>query len=326
MIKQNPFLERGMLKSAGRFFGRQAELDFCLARLRVMQCVSIVGERRIGKSSFLYRLTQVIPQELDARPVHYVDMQAIPDDASFWPAVLAEMGIKIEGDETQLDFTRALRKQPVILCLDEFERVADSGNFGNDFFNTLRSMANQGYLAMVTATQTPLNALVQTDLTSSFFNLFVRQDLQPFAQDEQAAVQASVLETAQESGVEFTPEEVTRAWTRTNGHPWELAVYLSHLWDAKQAGPVDWGSVEKLYLAETVQGISERRVERESGPYAPGAGRMENWITGLAALGGGFFLYALATRNPPSLWIAVFLAVIVTVLTIRALLQTPRSV
>ncbi len=323
MTQQNPFLERGMLKNAGRFFGRQVELDFCLARLRMMQCVSIVGERRIGKSSFLYRLTQIIPQELDARPVHYVDLQAIPDDKSFWPAVLADMG---KEGETQLDFTRVLREQQVVLCLDEFERVADYGNFGNDFFNTLRSMANQGYLAMVTATQTPLNALVQTDLTSSFFNLFVRQDLQPFVQEEQKAVQASVLETAQESGAELTPDEVTRAWTRTNGHPWELAIYLSHLWDAKQAGPVDWGSVEKLYLAETAQGVSERRVEREGILDTPGSRRLENWITGLVVVAGVIFLFGLTIRNIPLLWTGILLAVIDAVLILYASLRTPRSV
>jgi hypothetical protein len=321
MTKQNPFLERGMIKRQERFFGRQAELDFCLQRLREMQNVSVIGERRIGKSSFLYRLTQIIPEQADFKEpvlVRYVDMQAIPDDASFWPAVLKALG---KEGETPLDFVQALRDQRVILCLDEFDRAADPRRFDDDFFNTLRSIANQGYLAMVAATQKPLNELIQPGLTSSFFNLFVRLDLDSFSQDDRAAVQERILTLARESDQPLSRDEVTRAWEKTGGHPWKLMVYLSHLWEAKQADPWDEAEVERLYEAEIKQGRPARQFEqRESWR------RLESWITGLAAAAGGIFLFAITTRNPPALWVAVLLAVIVATLTLYALLQMPRSV
>jgi hypothetical protein len=322
MTNGNPFLERGMIQSEGRFFGRQDELSFCLERLRMMQSVSVVGERRIGKSSLLYRLAQIIPERLEVKSVYYVDLQAIPDADSFWPAVLEQINSK---GETRRDFVQALQRQKTILCLDEFDRTAESQRFGADFFNTLRSMANQGHLAMVTATQRPLNALVQPDLTSSFFNLFVRRDLEPFSQEDQAAVRDGVLRISQDSGVALSPDEIERAWARTGGHPWKLAVYLSHLWDAKQAGRPDWSKVEELYLAEIVQGVPARRSKEEGIPRPPAGQREANLITGLAGVAGVLVLYATATRTVAALWIGLLLAVVVGVLIAYALLRAPRS-
>ncbi len=49
----NPFTNRGPVTNPEDFFGRKDELATILTRLQSLQCVSIVGERRIGKSSLL---------------------------------------------------------------------------------------------------------------------------------------------------------------------------------------------------------------------------------------------------------------------------------
>src|SRR3974390_1975568 len=55
----NPYLNRVMIQDPKQFFGRRSEVRRILARLGAdrPQSISLVGERRIGKSSLLYHLT-----------------------------------------------------------------------------------------------------------------------------------------------------------------------------------------------------------------------------------------------------------------------------
>src|SRR5262252_5210507 len=54
----NPFTNRGVITNPDEFFGREQEIGEIVSRLREMQSSSVVGERRIGKSSLLYHLFQ----------------------------------------------------------------------------------------------------------------------------------------------------------------------------------------------------------------------------------------------------------------------------
>lgn len=60
----NPFTIRGALQRPEEFAGRAAELNDIITRLRSMQSCSVVGERRIGKSSLLYHLSQTGAQRI----------------------------------------------------------------------------------------------------------------------------------------------------------------------------------------------------------------------------------------------------------------------
>ena len=46
----NPYAQRGIIRDRTRFVGRERELQQIFSRLQTMQSVSVVGERRIGKS------------------------------------------------------------------------------------------------------------------------------------------------------------------------------------------------------------------------------------------------------------------------------------
>lgn len=54
----NPFTNRGVIKNEEDFIGREEQLGEIIERLRTLQSSSVVGERRIGKSSLLYHLAQ----------------------------------------------------------------------------------------------------------------------------------------------------------------------------------------------------------------------------------------------------------------------------
>ena len=52
----NPYVSRGPVRNAEMFFGRRQELNEITAFLRGNQSISIVGPRKIGKTSLLYHL------------------------------------------------------------------------------------------------------------------------------------------------------------------------------------------------------------------------------------------------------------------------------
>ena len=56
MSFENPFFHRGAIRRAEEFHGRQAELNQILGLFRNNQSVSIIGPRRIGKSSLVIHL------------------------------------------------------------------------------------------------------------------------------------------------------------------------------------------------------------------------------------------------------------------------------
>ena len=77
----NPFTYGSMITDPQRFIGRRAELAFIMGRLNgdQPQGSSIVGPRRIGKSSLLHYLTSPRPDELlraaPGQQVVYLDAQ-----------------------------------------------------------------------------------------------------------------------------------------------------------------------------------------------------------------------------------------------------------
>jgi hypothetical protein len=68
-----------------------------------------------------------------------------------------------------------------ILCLDEFEELAERrAEFSRDFFMTLRSCSQRG-LSIVTGSQRPLSEITDSsDPTSPFYNTFPLLPLGPF--------------------------------------------------------------------------------------------------------------------------------------------------
>ena len=69
---RNPYLNRSMIRSLDRFFGRQSQIERIMARLDspTPQSVSLVGERRTGKSSLLWHLAQ---EEIYSRRGHLIE-------------------------------------------------------------------------------------------------------------------------------------------------------------------------------------------------------------------------------------------------------------
>jgi len=245
----NPFFHRGAIRRVEDFVGREAEINQTLGLLRNGQSVSLIGPRRIGKSSLLLHLThpsvraryRLDPphslfvmldcQELAGSPPE--EVYELMLDGLLEAATVAGLVVETAtqpGTYRALD--RALQQVyqhgvSVVVLLDEFELLAANPHLTPYFFARLRGLTTKYGLAYLTASQRPLFAITAEEavLSSPFFNIFVTVPLGLFAEEEARALFDKRLSR---TSVTFT-EEMTRYLLWLVGlHPFFLHIAGYH--------------------------------------------------------------------------------------------------
>jgi class 3 adenylate cyclase len=202
----NPYLNRVMLPHKAMFFGRQTLIKRIMGRIGAArpQSVSIVGERRIGKSSLLHYLNLPSTRlELLDRPGSFIyvfiDFQQLratgPDDiiGVIFKELERTLGDKIEiaspanyeGMRLLAEAAREAGYKLILLC-DEFESVTKNDKIKPDFYSYFRSLANNYPLAFVAASGRHLKDMCVTHEISDspFFNIFSVQHVGLFRPEE----------------------------------------------------------------------------------------------------------------------------------------------
>jgi hypothetical protein len=249
MSIHNPFYHRGAIRQADEFYGRDAEINQILGLLRNGQSVSLIGPRRIGKSSLLMHLCRpevrarlnldppkslfvlLDCQELGGSPpeeVYEILMDGLLDAAG-------AAGIPVRGDTQQATY-RALDRvlqqiinqgTAVVVLLDEFELLAVNQHLTPYFFARLRGLTTKYGLAYLTATQRPLFTITAEEeiLSSPFFNIFVTLPLSLFTEEEGLGLLQQRLE---ETPVQFSGELVNHLIFLVGPHPFFLHIAGYH--------------------------------------------------------------------------------------------------
>jgi len=259
----NPFTFGNPIRDPAKFFGRSEELRQVVNRLRssAHESTSIVGERRIGKTSLLKHLENgSVAQELGLPPdqfcMVYMDFQGLTDitPPRFWQRVLQKLERAICRPELAVDI-KQLRTQDAfdlfdledlftmitdeglipVLLLDEFEYVTQNPNFGSDFFGGLRALAIHQNLPLVTATRRELIDLCHSEELkgSPFFNIFSNIVLRPFNQEDVHALLDGYLEGM---GISFTESEREMVSKLGGGYPFFTQMAAFFMFDAKSNG------------------------------------------------------------------------------------------
>ncbi|NOX60690.1 MAG: ATP-binding protein [Chloroflexi bacterium] len=190
---QNPYTHRSTVRDPQMFFGRTGALSRLFALLANGQSVSIVGDRRIGKSSLLYcaGLPQVqarIPgYDFTSYLFIYVDLQgsAAREPSALLSHLLRQLSRQSGGRFTLSEgrispeaFEEAifqLNQQgfTVVFLLDEFDCLTRNEQLDITFFSFLRYMATNYHLCLVVASHRRLADLCHTEIVDSpFFNIF----------------------------------------------------------------------------------------------------------------------------------------------------------
>ncbi len=191
----NPFTNRSMIVNESDFVGREAEIAELLSRVRNLGSVSIVGERRIGKSSLLNHLCLTGNKRLECDDYRfiYIDLQdaRYSTPLRFCKSVIKMLNITPDSLPTDEDCMCKLldaldefgkNGKICVLLIDEFEIVTNvEHKFSEEFFDSLRSAANQHKLSIVTSSQLSLKELTDKGrIVSPFWNIFANQNLGGF--------------------------------------------------------------------------------------------------------------------------------------------------
>jgi len=262
-LTTNPFTFGNPIRDPARFCGRREDIRQIVNRLlsTAHESTSVVGERRIGKTSLLKHLTNTqVAADLgltqDKFCLIYLDFQGLTDitPARFWQRVLSKMeraiclpslGSEINTirkmDEFDLfdleDLFDCISAEgiTIVLLLDEFEYVTRNPNFGPDFFGGLRALAIHQNLPIVTATRRELVDLCHSDEIkgSPFFNIFANIVLRPFSREE---VHEMLVDYLAETELEFSAPEREFVIRMGGGYPFFTQMAGSYLVEAKHKG------------------------------------------------------------------------------------------
>ncbi|MEZ4542253.1 MAG: AAA-like domain-containing protein [Chloroflexota bacterium] len=243
----SPFTYGNPISDPARFFGRSREVEQVFNRLRNAEgeSSSIVGGRRIGKSSLLNYLAHP-----DVRRRHgmdpqqalfiYVDLQMVDNQttpARLWQRLLGQLARQYQDEALAVTLNEIIAAgsfdnfaladlfdnvdrlgRHVVFLLDEFENVTINPNFDPSFFYGLRSLAIQHNLSLVTSSRHELIELTHSQAvrSSPFFNIFATIHMPLFSSVETERLIHGLLAG---TGVEFTEEEMATLAEIADGHP-----------------------------------------------------------------------------------------------------------
>jgi hypothetical protein len=261
----NPFTYGNPISDPRRFFGRSREVDLIFGRLSnsEFESSSVVGDRRIGKTSLLNYLAD--PQVQAAHGLGpdryifvYADLQMVDKTMGperLWRQLLMLMRRRVpEGEIIDAVTTALERSEPlstfdldelfqqvddkglnVVFLLDEFEWITINPNFGLSFYHELRSLIIHHRVALVATSRMNLAELLPdvSARSSPFFNVLATINLRPFSfADFQIMVSRSLSETA----VRFSEPEMEKVLDLAGLHPFFLQAACCMLYDSHHMG------------------------------------------------------------------------------------------
>jgi hypothetical protein len=283
-VQDNPFTYGNPIRDPRRFFGRAREVEQVLGRLRnpEFESSSVVGDRRIGKTSLLKYIAdpgiRVAHGLGDSCNFVYADLQMVDMEmgpGQLWRQLLGSLqeqcrddvivtGLKDLLGRERLDafdldaFFRKVdaRGQRVVFLLDEFDQVTTNPNFGPDFYFGFRSLAIHRKVALVTSSRLELVELCYSEAVKSspFFNIFANINLRMFSPAE---FQSVVSQSLDGTGVRFADSEIEQVLGLAGLHPFFVQVACSLLYEAYRQG-LD---------AAARQDFLGRRFTAEAGPH-----------------------------------------------------------
>jgi serine/threonine protein kinase len=273
--KRNPYLNRVMIKHSSEFFGRSREIRKIYSRLDAPhpQSISIVGDRKIGKSSLLNyiyhpRNRRRYMENHENTIFIYLDFQRdsehdVPTFIDFLFSMFAyECGNAHDYTKHQktLDQLKAVIEElnsegkRIVILMDEFEAITRNKNFEESFFSYLRALANSYRVAYVTSSHEDLQKMCHAkDISDSpFFNIFSNLPLRPLTREE-AIDLIRVPSKAEAVPLERHAEKIIDL---AGYFPLFLQIACSSVFEYlvdDPDGEPDWGDIETTFMDEVDQ-------------------------------------------------------------------------
>ena len=236
-IPNNPFFPlSGKINNSRLVFGREREIKEIFELLNSGSSVALIGDRGSGKSSLLQAVYDLAETKLNpSRQPIYLNMGNIYDEEDFYWALCNEIGIATEEDNVLKGnrFYRKVKKHRLLLILDEVEKMVWDG-FTNQVRSQIRALANDGnnspFRLVVAAPTSLTQAFADSGLDSPFENICIEQVLNPWTEE---ITQAFINNKLQQNTLSFTPSEISRIFTETQGYPLRIMNACHQLYRSK---------------------------------------------------------------------------------------------
>lgn len=225
--RRNPFGDRGCITDATRYLVRQPLTRQVLDELRNGNGVAIVGKSQTGKSSLLHHLQRVAPTAIE-RTVIKIDLQLVETAEDLYEELCEELGMPHQVKVNRLARRLRQQAQPILLCLDEMERLTQLNPF---VLGGLRALADGAgaHLSLVTASRSPLAWLFpeKAEQTSPIHSLCQQYDLPFFSREEAFAL---VQQRLSPERLTLPNPAILQAWHHSRGHPLKLQQALKQVY------------------------------------------------------------------------------------------------
>ena len=219
---ENPFQPLYLpVDKAEQFFNREGELGEIFDLLNSGSGgVNLLGDRQMGKTSMLRRISQLAASELrDKWEPIYLSLHNIHSEADFYHAFCDELGVETC---TGYALTRIMKSRRVLLLLDEVENLQGDG-FTKAIRDVLRGFVGDRFLRLVVASCTLLDQLFPDSndqkSTSPLQHVCPPVTLKPW---QKSMMEKFVKARLEPTGISFSEKEMEKLWLDSQGHPQKL--------------------------------------------------------------------------------------------------------
>lgn len=250
---ENPFDNPTTIRDPERFIGREKELGRIFGLIKNKQNISLVGPRRIGKTSLLTCLRNETIQKRfhfdgSAFIFLYLDLQRFAmKTRDFFDDINLALKQKSLGygdeegfdkDDEFISLLRGFQQRGLhpVLMVDTFDEIAQYEQIDVNVFSFLRAYGNSGQITYITASVQPLGEIFRQlaptrSMVSPFPNIFSVIRLPPFSPSE---AQILLTRLSQGEGLPFTRQEVEWIVEMAGYHPYLLQQVAAVLFEEKR--------------------------------------------------------------------------------------------
>jgi hypothetical protein len=294
-IPHNPFYYIGTIKESRLFIGRKREVAEICEAIGASASVSVVGERRVGKSSLMqYLADPTVKQKNGLQVARYVfayfDFLGYPTitPTELWRRLLAQALSQLAPSPLMSNIQTLLEKENIelaglellmqnfkdvglnlVILFDEFDAAAANPNFDQAFFGGLRNLSKYplSYIVASHRTLSDLRFAHPDALISPFFNFFRRVTLGGFTREE---VETLINVSLQGTSVAFDAPDRELLNALAGSHPFFLQTAAYFLFDAyrydyRQEGRADYRWVQDRVRDNSVEHFRYYWNEAEAG-------------------------------------------------------------
>jgi len=230
-MNKNPFIF-GKPVGKGDFYNRREEIEAAIGFIKRLQSFSVIGERRIGKTSFLKNILsrEVLQAYGIDIETHVVACLGLSSFHKISKESLISTIAKRIAEQTHIEtnsanifdeFKTCIKNlasngKNLIIALDEFEVIAPI--LVDNFSHWLRFIFQEENVVAITASQTTVRELeISGGAASPLFNIFGNIFLGLFGRSE---TENMILEMFQKGGIGLEEEENTFLADLSGGNPY----------------------------------------------------------------------------------------------------------